>query len=144
MKGIQQHPNSLNNRFILILGTSFCLLVALAIIRQIRGSKHCTKSNLYLKLMNSKLLDFSAFTGGLVASLSYPARSKEINSFSDLINLPKDATLGLPRHTSMDAVIQTSKHPIIQVHCFRKPKRNKFMCICILGCKTENIKPRGK
>ena len=49
LKGIQQHPNSLNNRFILILGTSFCLLVALAIIRQIRGSKHCTKSNFYLK-----------------------------------------------------------------------------------------------
>ena len=136
LKGIQQHRSSLNKRFILILGTSFCLVIALAIIRQIRGSKQCTKGNFNLKLMNSKSLDLSAFTGGLVASLSYPARSKEINTFSDLINLPKDATIGLPRHTSMDAIIQTSKDPIIQVHCFRKPWKNKFMYICILGCKT--------
>ena len=47
--------------------------------------------------MTIQSIDLTAFTGGLVASLSYPARAKDINSFADLIDLPKEATVGLPR-----------------------------------------------
>ena len=118
MEGIGKWPQSLKNRFIMILWVCFCLLVVLAIIRQIRGSKWYINGYCHLKLINLKYFFLSAYTGGLVSSLSYPARSKAINLFADLLNLPEEATVGIHRHSSMDALIQKSTDPILQVHYF--------------------------
>ena len=129
MEGMGQRHYSLTNRLIKILWVCFCLLVALAIIRQIRGSKWDNNGTSHLKLINFEYFYLSAYTGGLVASLSYPARSKEINMFADLIDLPEDTTVGTWRYTSIDDLIQKATDPILKVHYNSKVRQNKFTYI---------------
>ena len=58
--------------------------------------------------------EFSAYNGSLTAMLTYPARSKAIDAFADVLSLPEEATLYVPGSTSVNEILQHSSDPIMQ------------------------------
>ena len=56
-----------------------------------------------------------AFNGGLVASLTLPVRSKAVNTFADLLNLPNEATIAIGRWSSHYEMLQNATDPVLQV-----------------------------
>ena len=63
----------------------------------------------------TSLASVSAYNGGLVASLTYPVRSKEVNTFADLLNLPSEATVAISRWSSHYEMLINATDPILQV-----------------------------
>ena len=56
-----------------------------------------------------------AYQGGLITSLTYPARSKAIDTFEDLLQLPEEATIGTYPWSSMDEILKESTDTTLQV-----------------------------
>ena len=46
--------------------------------------------------------------------LTLPARSKAIDTFSDLLDLPEEATLGIFQWSSMNEILQETSNPILK------------------------------
>ena len=46
--------------------------------------------------------------------LTYPARSKSIDNFADLLQLPEEATIGSFRWSSMHEILQETSDPILK------------------------------
>ena len=57
----------------------------------------------------------SAYRGGLIASLTYPARSKAIDTFEGVLQLPKDSTIWVLQWSSMWEMLQETSDPVLQV-----------------------------
>lgn len=49
--------------------------------------------------------------------LTYPARSKAIDTFADLLELPWEATIGIYRWSSMNEILRESSDTTLQ-ECF--------------------------
>ena len=62
-----------------------------------------------------RIASVSAYNGGLVASLTYPVRSKEVNTFADLLNLPSEATVTISRWSSHYEMLKNATDPVLQV-----------------------------
>ena len=56
-----------------------------------------------------------AYQGNLMAMLTLPARSKAIDTFSDLLELPDEATVGIFQWSSMNEILQETSDPTLQV-----------------------------
>ena len=62
--------------------------------------------------------NLSAYMGNLVANLTYPARTKAIDTFEDLINLPDDASvlkLSIYQQRIVEIMNETTE-PILKVN----------------------------
>ena len=134
--GINKWPLTWKTKILLVLWICFSLFVALGTIRTIRASRH-PKSLLSenLDLGDSqksyawawrsslqtctnlliRIASVSAYNGGLVASLTYPVRSKEVNTFADLLNLPSEATVTISRWSSHYEMLKNATDPVLQV-----------------------------
>ena len=90
--------------------------------------------------------NISAYTGGLVASLTYPIRSKEINTFADLLKLPNEATIATIKWSSNDEILKETTDPVLQVTTSQKDSINstKYFKRKILGYLPENAESRCK
>ena len=64
--------------------------------------------------MDYIIIYVSGYTGNLMACLTYPARDKELNEFKDLLQLPKDATVGTVFHSSMNQLLRESNNSVLQ------------------------------
>ena len=47
--------------------------------------------------------------------LTYPARSRAVDTFADLLDLPEEATIRVSRWSSMNEILQHSSDPILEV-----------------------------
>ena len=61
------------------------------------------------------VIALSAYSGGLVASLTYPARYKALNTFLDVLELPEEATIKTFGWTAVTEILQQSTNPTLQV-----------------------------
>ena len=60
---------------------------------------------------------FIAYMGNLVASLTYPARTKAINTFEDLTRLPDDAFVFTSKTAGrIVEILTTTTHPTLKVN----------------------------
>ena len=50
-----------------------------------------------------------------MAMLTLPARSKAIDTFSDILELPDEATVGVFQWSSMNEILQETSDPTLQV-----------------------------
>ena len=55
------------------------------------------------------------YQGSLIAMLTYPARSKAIDTFADLLELPEEATIGTFRWSSMNEILRETSDSILKV-----------------------------
>ena len=62
---------------------------------------------------NTKII-ISAYKGNVIARLTYPAKSKSIDTFSDLLDLPDEATVGTFRFSSMNEILQETSDPTLK------------------------------
>ena len=85
----------------------------------------------------------SAYTGGLVASLTYPIRSKEMTTFADLLKLLNEATIATIKWSSMDEMLKEATDPVLQVTSSQKESA-KYTKINVLGYLPENAESRCK
>ena len=67
-----------------------------------------------LCFMNDKEI-ISGYQGSLIAMLTYPARSKAIDTFADLLELPEEATIGTFRWSSMNEILRETSDSILKV-----------------------------
>ena len=58
--------------------------------------------------------------------LTYPARSKSIDNFADLLQLPEEATIGSFRWSSMHEILQETSDPILKEVFFFKMGRKSM------------------
>ena len=59
----------------------------------------------------------TAYMGNLVASLTYPARTKAINTFEDLTKLPDDAFVFTSKTAArIVEILTTATHPTLKVN----------------------------
>ena len=58
---------------------------------------------------------FLAYIGNLVASLTKPARTKALNSFEDLLDLPNEATVFLLASHGTNQFMKEAHDPILKV-----------------------------
>ena len=54
------------------------------------------------------------YQGSLIAMLTYPARSKAIDTFADLLELPEEATIGTFRWSSMNEILRETTDPVLK------------------------------
>ena len=71
------------------------------------------QNNIKHKLCNTKII-ISAYKGNVIARLTYPAKSKCIDTFSDLLDLPDEATIGTFRFSSMNEILQETSDPTLK------------------------------
>ena len=72
-------------------------------------------NNISIMDLSHNLSSISAYNGGLVASLTYPVRSKEVNTFADLLTLPDEATVAIGRWMSHYEMLEKATDPVLQV-----------------------------
>ena len=60
---------------------------------------------------------YSAYNGNLIAHLTFPARSKGVDSFADILKLPEEATIAAFQGTSIMDILQETTDPVLQVIC---------------------------
>ena len=56
-----------------------------------------------------------AYNGSLIAYLTYPARSKAINTFQDILKEEEDVTIFVYRSNSQHKLLQETSDPVLQV-----------------------------
>ena len=77
---------------------------------------------MFTSLLIINLYIASVYNGGLVASLTYPARLKTLDTFEALLQLPEEATIGMKQWVSVINILQETTDPILQV-----PNELKFL-----------------
>ena len=60
--------------------------------------------------------------------LTYPARSRAIDTFADFLNLPVEATLYVPGSTSVNEILQHSSDPIMQAF-YQLLIQTRYVCL---------------
>ena len=63
----------------------------------------------------SKLHFLAAYNGNLIAHLTFPARSKGVDTFADILKLPEEATIAAFQGTSIMDILQETTDPVLQV-----------------------------
>ena len=66
-------------------------------------------------LLTKSVCPFLAYIGNLVASLTKPARTKALNSFEDLLDLPNEATVFLLASHGTNQFMKEAHDPILKV-----------------------------
>ena len=61
------------------------------------------------------LTSFPAYNGSLTACLTYPARSRSIDTFSDILKEREEVTLYTYKYSSLTEILQESSNPVLQV-----------------------------
>ena len=101
--GITHWPRTWKSRIQLLSWALFALVVTYGIVEP-ESSK--TKTNTIIVIL--------AYKGNVIARLTYPARSKSIDTFSDLLELPDEATVGTFRFSSMNEILQETSDPTLK------------------------------
>ena len=87
-------------------------------------------------ILVKKLNIILAYKGNLLAMLTLPARSKAIDTFSDLLELPDEATVGIFQWSSMNEILQETPDPMLQEGLLLKTNRlYSFTFWCFLTFK---------
>ena len=60
-----------------------------------------------------------AYSGNLLSSLTLPVRSKALNTFKDLLQMPEDGAVIVKQHTSMHAIFQGATDPLLKVITYK-------------------------
>ena len=60
-----------------------------------------------------------AYSGNLLSSLTLPVRSKALNTFKDLLQMPEDGAVIVKQHTSMHAIFQGATDPLLKVISYK-------------------------
>lgn len=63
----------------------------------------------------SKFHFLVAYNGNLIAHLTFPARSKGVDTFADILKLPEEATIAAFQGTSIMDILQETTDPVLQV-----------------------------
>ena len=63
----------------------------------------------------SKLHFLAAYNGNLIAHLTFPARSKGVDTFADILKLPEEATIAAFQGTSIMDILRDTTDPVLQV-----------------------------
>ena len=57
----------------------------------------------------------AAYNGNLIAHLTFPARSKGVDTFADILKLPEEATIAAFQGTSIMDILRDTTDPVLQV-----------------------------
>ena len=57
----------------------------------------------------------AAYNGNLIAHLTFPARSKGVDTFADILKLPEEATVAAFQGTSIMDILRETTDPVLQV-----------------------------
>ena len=60
-------------------------------------------------------ISFTAYNGSLIACLTYPARSRSIDTFLDILKEPEEVTVYTYKYSSQTEILQESSNPVLQV-----------------------------
>ena len=63
----------------------------------------------------SKFHFLAAYNGNLIAHLTFPARSKGVDTFADILKLPEEATVAAFQGTSIMDILRETTDPVLQV-----------------------------
>ena len=81
----------------------------------------------YLDKLLTFVFSLLAYVGNLVASLTKPARTKALNTFEDLLDLPNGASVVLPLgNTAIVKFMNETSDPILKVCNPTKKYRHEF------------------
>ena len=101
-------PSLWNTRIILISWTFFSFIIVACKIVDFQSEWNV---NCWLIIL--------AYSGNLLASLTLPARSKALNTFEDLLQMPEEGTIIVKPHTSMHSIFQEATDPLLMVNKFQ-------------------------
>ena len=85
-----------------------------------------------------KLHFLAAYNGNLIAHLTFPARSKGVDTFADILKLPEEATIAAFQGTSIMDILRETTDPVLQVISMpQQTKSKKIIAISLIRLSTK-------